>query len=206
MSLSRPQQIDLLETAKSHWLEAQEHKHGYMREFTSSTRMSAYLKRGTFGAAVLTALATSLQSSITMWPGLVAAAATGVVSAFDQAFSPVQAAQEYWKSSNDLREILSDLTVFATSFDEYATPEHGRTPLKSIRSRLADITSRPIIITDEDKEQAVNDFERSQIHGILNRLMGQINFNENSEEPPTEMAYDANNVIAAARLSVGANR
>jgi hypothetical protein len=68
MPLSRQQQVVLLETAEVYWVEAQEIKHGYIREFTNNSRMSGYLKRGTFGAAILTAIATGCKPILPRGP------------------------------------------------------------------------------------------------------------------------------------------
>lgn len=198
MPISDAQQVDLLHLAKSHWIEAQRYKYAYERSFIASKRKSDHLKRATFLSAVLSASTTALQSYISPWPGIVAAIATGLVSAFDQIFAPTQGTQDFWKSKNDLDQIQRDLTSYSITIDSKIEMADGMQPLQTIEKRLTTVTERPFLAAESDRERAENEFARSAICAILSRKE-HYSPSDDSDDFPVEMGNDAPNVVAAIR-------
>jgi hypothetical protein len=205
MPLSKQDQLKLLGRAKEDWLDAQKYQSGYKREFAKYSRLSGYLRQGTFASAMVTVVVSALGFKISAYPGIIAAVVTGIVTGFDQTFNPVQSAQKNWESSNELDEILRELTTYAIRIETYATFQDGLTPLAAIQSRLKNVKKLQVILTEDDENYSNLVFSRSQLYYMLFRLESPIADREggDDEEEPREMVGDANNVIAAVRGTDG---
>jgi hypothetical protein len=205
MPLSKQDQLKLLGRAKEDWLDAQKYQSGYKRAFAKYSRMSGYLRQGTFASAMVTIVVSALGFTISAYPGIAAAMVTGIVTGFDQTFNPVQSAQKNWESSNELDEILRELTTYAISIETYATFQDGLTPLAAIQSRLKNVKKLQVILTEDDENYSNLVFSRSQLYYMLFRLESPITDRDggDDEEEPREMVGDANNVIAAVRGTGG---
>ena len=193
MPLSAEDKLRLYELAREHWLNAEEARNAYYRQFQNSWSLSGVLKLGTIAAAAVTAA-----GSVAHWGPFTAipAVLTAVVSSVDQLLTPAKRCQTNWDSRTQLEEIKKDIVSCAIALDRAVDLVSGQAPLDQIGKRLQEATKTPFSECSKDRESAHSAFQDSVIAGMIARCTPEP---EMDEEAPAALGFDAPDVVAVFR-------
>lgn len=194
MPISTEQRLNLYRLARDHWLEAHGTLSAYERDYRKNRLISEWMRRGTLGAAVATALTTA-----TPWAPLTIAAGilTATLSAIEQAYAPGKSSQAFWECRIQLEGIKKDIVTCVIAMENATDLTSGMEPLNQISKRLTEGTKVPFEVLASDKESAQRAFNGSVLASIIGRYEPDADEDDNK---PVILGFDAPGIVAVSRM------
>jgi hypothetical protein len=167
MALSPEQRLDLLSTAKDHWLRAEVTAYAYERALTSAKQRSDWLKAGIIVSALLTTVSGFAKSAwLTVSTGLL----TTLLATTERLYSPAGNYQKYGSSRAELLGVRDNVVTFSITLNSINDVIKGAQPLAQFSQQIVAIMQKmPVTTNDEDAQKAQASFRLASMSQMIAR-------------------------------------
>jgi hypothetical protein len=167
MALSPEQRLDLLSTAKDHWLSAEITAYAYERAQISAKQRGDWLKVGIIFSALLTTVSGFARSAwLTVSTGLL----TTLLATAERLFSPTENYQKYGGCRAELFGVRDSVVTFSITLDSIDDVIKGAQPLAQFSQQIVAIMQKmPVMTNDHDTQKGHTSFRLSSISQMIAR-------------------------------------